>query len=93
MKFITVRDLRTKPATVWRNLKKENELIITNNGKPMALLTPLTDATMEETLLAVRKARTSAALSSMRRIAAETGTASLTTDEIGDEIRKYRSGK
>ena len=62
MKFITVRDLRTTPAQVWKELPEQQEIVITNNGKPIALLTPLNDADMEDTVSAVRRARAITAL-------------------------------
>ena len=55
MKFITVRDLRTSPAKVWKTLPEEKEMVITNNGRPIALLTPITDANLEETIRAMRR--------------------------------------
>ena len=93
MKFITVRDLRTRPASVWVDLKKEQELIITNNGKPIALLTPLDEERLEDLLGAVRKARASEALRSMRETSAQKGTSTMSMDEINREIKKYRAGK
>ncbi|OHD68827.1 MAG: prevent-host-death protein [Spirochaetes bacterium RBG_16_49_21] len=93
MKFISVRDIRTKPASIWSDLKKEHELVVTNNGKPIALLTPLSESNLEETLRAIRKARATEALSSMRRKSAMIGTVTMTMDEITSEIKKHRSGK
>ncbi len=93
MKFISVRDLRTRPASVWRDLKKENELVVTNNGKPIALLTPLSENNLEETLRVIRKAKATEALGAMRRKAAITGADAMTMDEITSEIKKHRSGR
>jgi prevent-host-death family protein len=93
MKFITVRDLRSKPAAVWRELKTENELVVTNNGRPIALLTPLAEEGLEETLRAIRTAKASEALRGMRAAAAKSGKDTLSSDDIDREIRKHRSGK
>lgn len=93
MKFISVRDLRTRPASIWRDLEKERELVVTNNGKPIALLTPLSEANLEEGLRAIRRARATEALGAMRRSAAARGADAMTADEIASEIRKHRSGK
>jgi antitoxin (DNA-binding transcriptional repressor) of toxin-antitoxin stability system len=93
MKFITVRDLRSRPAAVWRELKTENELVVTNNGKPIALLTPLAEEGLEETLRAVRTAKASEALRGMRAAAEKAGKDSLSYDEIDREIRNYRARK
>lgn len=45
MKFISVRDLRIKPKRVWEGLKKEGEIVITSNSKPIALLTKIDEET------------------------------------------------
>ena len=91
MKFISVRDIRTRPASIWRDLNKEHELVVTNNGKPIALLTPLSDNNLEETLRAIRKARATEALRAMRQAAARNGASTMTPDEIDSEIKKHRS--
>ena len=93
MKFVTVRELRTKPAAIWKDLKKESELVITSNGKPIALLTPLSDENLEVTLRASRKARASEALRSIRKQAAESGTVGLSMEDIVGEVRTHRKGK
>ena len=90
MKFITVRDFRTSPATIWKQLPEEQEMVITNNGKPIALLTPLTDETLEETVSAVRRARAVNAVRSIRRVAQERGLSSMTDEEIQAEIDATR---
>ena len=90
MKFITVRDIRTSPATIWKQLPEEQEMVITNNGKPIALLTPLTGETLEETVSAVRRARAVNAVRSMRRMAEERGLSSMTDEEIQAEIDASR---
>jgi hypothetical protein len=50
MKFISVKDFRSSSAIIWKTLPEEQEMIITNNRKPVALLTPLSDKTLENTL-------------------------------------------
>lgn len=93
MKFITVRDLRTSPAKVWEELPKEQEMVITNNGKPIALLTPLSDSTLEETVSAVRRARAANAVRQLQLIALKSGASSLTDEDVQVEIRAVRSTK
>jgi antitoxin (DNA-binding transcriptional repressor) of toxin-antitoxin stability system len=90
MKFITVRDLRTTPAQIWKELPGEQEIVITNNGKPIALLTPLSDADMEDTVAAVRRARAVTALKKIRNLAVSTGRSKMTMEEINKEIQEYR---
>lgn len=93
MKFITVRDLRTTPAQIWKALPDEQEIVITHNGKPIALLTPLTDTDLEETLSAVRRARAVNAVKAMQATAVEKGLSGMTMEEIDQEIQVYRKNK
>lgn len=90
MKFITVRDIRTSPARIWKELPEEQEMVITNNGKPIALLTPLSDENLEETLSAIRRARAANALRQIREMARERGLDKMTEEEIQAEIDAVR---
>ena len=90
MKFITVRDLRTSPAQVWKQLPEEQEMIITNNGKPIALLTPVSDTNLEETVSSVRKARAINAVKQMQQFSLKNGTSILNMKSVDAEIGKAR---
>lgn len=90
MKFITVRDLRTSPARVWKDLPEEKEMIITNNGKPIALLTPISDTSLEETLASIRKARAINAVKNMQQVSGANKNDELSGEEIDAEIQEVR---
>jgi hypothetical protein len=91
MNFYTVRDLRTTPRSVWEDLSEDGEVVITNNGKPTALLFDIGDGDLEETLKAVRQAKAMIAFNSMRAKAAEKGF--LSEEEIEAEIAAARRGE
>jgi prevent-host-death family protein len=93
MRFITVRDLRTTPAQVWKALPEEQEIVITNNGKPIALLTPLTDTDLEDTLASVRRARAINAVKKMQATAVAAGLSDMTMEDIDKEIQAYRKSR
>ncbi len=93
MKFITVRDIRTSPAQIWKQLPEEQEMVITNNGKPIALLTPLNDQNLEETVKAVRKARAINAVRKMQEISMKNSNNELSIEEIEKEIEESRKSK
>ena len=93
MKFITVRDLRTTPARIWKELPEEQEMIITNNGKPIALLTPVSDRNMEETISAIRQARAITAVQKIQLSSLRKGTNNITQDEIDAEISNARKNQ
>ena len=42
MEFVPIRSLRDAPRDVWGQLSQDGELVITNNGKPAALMIDLT---------------------------------------------------
>jgi len=90
MKFVTVRDFRTGSANIWATLPQEQEMVITNNGKPVALLTPLSDKTLEETLEAVRRARAINAVKLLQQQSIKNGTDKMNLEEINAEIKKAR---
>ncbi len=90
MKFVTVRDFRTKPAQIWKDLPIEQEMVITNNGKPIALLTPLSDENLEDTLKSVRRARAINAVKNMQQISIDNQNIKLSNTDINDIISKTR---
>ena len=93
MKFISVRDLRTSPAQIWRKLPEEKEMIITNNGRPIALLTPISDENFEDTIKSMRKARAINAIKKIQFNAVKTGRNKMTEKEIEEEILQSRKDR
>ncbi len=47
MKFIAVRDFRTRSSKIWQELAEEKELVITSNGKPIAILSAVSEDNLE----------------------------------------------
>ena len=92
MKFVTIRELRNRPGRIWEELGAE-ELVLTANGKPVGILVGLDGGDLEEALASLRRARALAAVSRMRRRAAETGASKLGSREIAAEIRAARSAR
>lgn len=90
MKFLSVRDLRGKSAEIWKLLPKEREMVITSNGRPVAILAAITESNLEESLSAFRQARAVEAVASLQRKSVEQGTDKLTMDEINAEIKAVR---
>jgi len=90
MKFVTVRDFRNSSASIWKTLPKEQEMVITNNGKPIALLTPLSDRNLEETLSSIRRAKAINAVKLIQQESLKNGTDKMTLEEINNEIKASR---
>jgi antitoxin (DNA-binding transcriptional repressor) of toxin-antitoxin stability system len=93
MKFITVRELRGRSGQVWNTLAREREVILTSNGKPIAILSAVSEETLEESLAAVRRARAVAAVEKLQRQSVQAGTDKLSPSEISAEIRTVRKAR
>lgn len=93
MKFITVRDLRGRSGQVWNKLAREREVVLTSNGKPIAILSAVSEETLEESLAAVRRARAVAAVEKLQRQSVQAGTDKLSSAEIAAEIRAVRKAR
>ncbi|MBI5586083.1 MAG: type II toxin-antitoxin system Phd/YefM family antitoxin [Deltaproteobacteria bacterium] len=92
MQFITVRELSTKPKGVWEKIKKE-EVVITSNGKPVAILSGVTEATLEKTLKIIRRSQGLLALEEMQQQALDRGLDRLTDKDMETEIKAARRGR
>jgi antitoxin (DNA-binding transcriptional repressor) of toxin-antitoxin stability system len=90
MKFVSVRDFRTSSAKIWKTLPEEREMVVTNNGKPIALLTPLRDRTLENTLAAIRQAKAINAVKLIQQESLKRGMKKITMEEIDEEIKRIR---
>ena len=90
MDFVSVRQLRTESAAVWEALAAGKDLVVTSNGKPIAVLSATTATTLEAFLAALRQARAQLAVAAMQRRAKETGADQFTLDEVNAEIQAAR---
>ena len=88
MNFYSIRDLRTESKNMWADLASGDEVVLTNNGKPSALIISIPEGGFDDTVQAVRQAKAMIALNNMRRKAARAGF--LSDDEINDIISEVR---
>lgn len=91
MNFIAVKDLKA-PRQMRAQLRREGELLLMNNGKPIALML---DIGPEDDALAMvestREVRSRLALSRVREAARHSGAAVLAPAEIEREIAQTRA--
>lgn len=93
MKFLSVRDLRGNSARIWRELPNEREMIVTSNGRPVALLTAVDQSNVEQSLSAWRRVRATQAISDIQLESVRKGTDHLAMSDIDAEIAKVRQGR
>lgn len=51
MKFTNVRDLKNKTSAMLRTVERGNTVLVTTHGRPTAMLVPVTEDDIEDTLL------------------------------------------
>ena len=90
MRFVSVRELRNQSALVWKALSEEKDLVITSNGKPIALLSAIVEEDLEASLGAVRRACAQAAATALQQASLQTGTDRLSLGDINVEINAVR---
>lgn len=93
MRFVSVRDLRGKSGDIWRNLPEEREMVITNNGRPVAILAAVNESNLEESLAAFRRARAVQSVAALQRASLARGTDALTEEDVVAEIAAVRAAR
>ncbi|MDY0087513.1 MAG: type II toxin-antitoxin system Phd/YefM family antitoxin [Coriobacteriia bacterium] len=93
MKFVSVRDLRGKSADIWRELPDEREMVITNNGRPVAILAAVNESNLEDSLAAFRQARAVDAVAALQRRSAARDGDAFSADDIEAEIAAVRRAR
>jgi len=90
VKFVTIRQFRASTASIRKDLAADEEIVVTANGRPIALLTPLDADNLEQELRASRRARATAALDRIRAEARAGGTAGLSMTQVDDLVAAAR---
>ncbi len=90
MKFITIRELRQDTAKLKGMLKKSDKLVLTSNGKPIALMTTVEEDSLEDEIIALRRARAMQALERTRSRSMEKGMDRLSMEEVDGIISRGR---
>jgi antitoxin (DNA-binding transcriptional repressor) of toxin-antitoxin stability system len=91
MDYVTVRELREQSGKVWQRIEAGEEIIVTRNGKPFALLLHTEPAEVEAVLRAHRAARLGAVLERLQAQARQSGAAKMTHEAVQDEIAAARA--
>lgn len=89
MNFYSVRDLRSETKNMWTDLRTGDDVILTNNGKPSAMIINIPEGGFDDVVQAVRQAKAMIALNSMRKKASRLGFQ--TEEEIDSIIRTVRN--
>ena len=93
MNFMSVREFRVNTGRMRRDLDRDEEVILTANGKPFAIVSAVRPEAFDKELRAIRGARAKVALDRIRESAARSGTADMPMSEIEKIIADVRRAK
>ena len=91
MKFISVRDFRNSSRDIWEKVSDDEDVVITSNGKPTAILVNVSEDNLDEVLASIRQAR---AMRAFNRLQEQASSSRHMDDaEIDSVIEAYRAEK
>lgn len=93
MSTISVSELRKKPAEEWLKSAGQDDLVITSNGQPVAVLMRIAAASLESTRALVRSVRALQAQTALQQAAAANGAPDFSMSEIDAEIAAARRAR
>ena len=93
MNFVAGRQLRGRTSELWGQLARQRKLVVTNNGRPIAILSATDAESFEASLGNLRRCRAADALSGLQREAERRGLDRLTLDEVNEDIQAVREDR
>ena len=90
MNFVSFRELRTSTTKISDMLSDGGKIVVTNNGKPKALMIQVSETDFEETLAVINQVKLTRAIGNIRAAAQRNGVSEMTPDEINAEILQTR---
>lgn len=92
MNFYGIRELSNNTKNVITSVNQNGSAVITDNGKPAALMISISEENFEATLDAVRQMRARQAVDALRKQAQMNFPEGMSMDEIDAEIDAARKG-
>lgn len=92
MNFYGMRELSNNTKNVMTSVNQNGSAVITDNGKPAALMISISEENFEATLDAIRQMRARQAVEVLRRQARMNFPEGMSMDEIDAEIDAARKG-
>jgi antitoxin (DNA-binding transcriptional repressor) of toxin-antitoxin stability system len=93
MKFMAMRELRNESSKFLQTLAPEEEVVLTNNGKPVAIISHVTEDNLEDTLSSLRRSRALRALGRVQTQSVRAGMDRLSDKDIEAEIEAARKAR
>lgn len=90
MQMIASRELSSKPGAVLKKVASAGTMVVTRDGRPMAILMPTSPESLMEDLQEIAFSKARRAVRNLRAVASEVGVDSLSVEEIEKEIQAVR---
>lgn len=91
MKFYPVDELKSKSRSIIDSLTSSDDAVITDSGKPAAIMLKISNDNFDEFIQAITQAKAMTAINLMRQHSAKRK--SITEEEIEAEIAAVRRGE
>jgi antitoxin (DNA-binding transcriptional repressor) of toxin-antitoxin stability system len=90
MDFVTTKELRAESGKIWAKLEAGEDIVITRNGKPFALMVHTEASDLEDNLRSLKAARFTRLLAEQHKRSVAMGLDKMTIEEIDAEIATAR---
>ncbi|MDR2650656.1 MAG: type II toxin-antitoxin system Phd/YefM family antitoxin [Clostridiales bacterium] len=90
LKFLSYRELRSSTSQIREALTGDGKIIVTNNGKPEALMLQVSETNLEETLALLSQLKLARAINNLRQASQDNSIADMSMEEIDQQIAQSR---
>jgi hypothetical protein len=90
MEFLSIRDLSKSPKLAFDKLAADGKAVITNNGRPEAIMVRVDASSFESTLSILQQLEFAQAIANMQQESLRNGNSKMTLDAINAEITAAR---
>lgn len=93
MKFMSAREFRLNTGMMRSSLNRDEEVVLTANGRPFAIVSAIRPDFFDKELRAIRAARAKVALERVRDSAARSGVPAMSMDDIDAIVADTRRAR
>jgi hypothetical protein len=91
MQFLSIREFSKSPKGALTKLSVDGKAVLTNNGKPSAIMLKIDEDSFEKTLLLLQQLELAQTIRDMQLQSMKSGNDAMTLDEINAEIAAART--
>lgn len=90
MRFVTAKEFRAQSSALWQELAAEGQVVVTLNGRPVAVVTSTDERSLEATLTDMGRATALRAMRELQQQSIRSGKSKMSQDAVGREIAAAR---